>query len=535
MIRSALLFLAPFAILATASAAETQVFTIKTLPAQMRYDVTELTIAPGANVKIIFENPDDMPHNMVFFQPGTDVVAVCNKQMEKPEEALKRNWLPEDPRLWLHSKMLNPKEKEELVFKAPDKPGVYPFVCSAPGHAMTMQGRLKIFAPGPQITGLKFQMYLGDWSKLPDFSKLQPHREGEIEDNLIQLKLDDYKNQFGVVYTGKVKARKDGEYTFAITSDDGTRLLVNGKKVVEADGIHPAGDIKEGKIRLKEGEHDIRVEYFQGAGEAEIFTAWAGPDFTMTPLSKWTPPNWKSGAVTKKRDNTTGMPLVVSTEPVIYRNFIQGAGNRGIGVGYPGAMNIAWSAETFNLAIAWRGAFIDAARHWIDRGAGHQPPLGYDVVRPTGDGGVPFLATASPEADWPRLEKNQRAEGYSWKGYQLDARRFPTFLYEWNGVKVSDRFDVEGNAVAGAGKLIRTIKLSGNIPANAFFRVASGNDIQPTGSAFLLDRVSKVSVEVDGAKLSGKNLVLPLRPEIKVTYSWPSMHGSHAHASAHAH
>jgi plastocyanin len=63
-------------------AAEPKVFTIKALHGQMRYDVTELTIAPGQEVKIIFENPDDMPHNMVFFQPGTDVVAVSNGQME---------------------------------------------------------------------------------------------------------------------------------------------------------------------------------------------------------------------------------------------------------------------------------------------------------------------------------------------------------------------------------------------------------------------------------------------------------------------
>src|SRR3954452_12533508 len=100
-----------------AGLAAPEVFTIKTLRAQMRYDVTDITVAPGAEVKLRFENPDDMPHNLVFFQPGTDVVAVCNAQLEKPEEALKRDWLPEDPRLWLHSKNLNPKESEELVFK----------------------------------------------------------------------------------------------------------------------------------------------------------------------------------------------------------------------------------------------------------------------------------------------------------------------------------------------------------------------------------------------------------------------------------
>jgi azurin len=295
------LLLLPFLIASSAPAAEPKVFTIKTLQAQMRYDINELTIAPGAEVKIIFENTDDMPHNMVFFQPGTDVVAVANAQMEKPEEALKRNWLPEDPRMWLHSKMLNPKQAEEISFTAPEKPGVYPFVCTFPGHAVTMQGRLRIFSPGPQLSHLKYAMYLGDWKTLPDFSTLEPHRAGEAESNLIEIKLDDYKNQFGLVYTGKVNAPKDGEYQFFLASDDGARLLVNGKAVVENDGIHPSTAVREGKVKLSAGEHDVRIEYFQGGGEAELGAAWKGADFAMTPLSKWMHPSWQDGAPKKKK------------------------------------------------------------------------------------------------------------------------------------------------------------------------------------------------------------------------------------------
>ena len=40
---------------------------------------------------------------------------------------------------------------------------------------------------------------------LPDFSKLTPHREGAIADGLIRLKFDDYKNQYGVVFTGSLE------------------------------------------------------------------------------------------------------------------------------------------------------------------------------------------------------------------------------------------------------------------------------------------------------------------------------------------
>ena len=45
-----------------------------------------------------------------------------------------------------------------------------------------------------------------------------------MADNLVQLKLDDYKNQFGLVFTGKIEAPKDAEYTFELASDDGGRI-----------------------------------------------------------------------------------------------------------------------------------------------------------------------------------------------------------------------------------------------------------------------------------------------------------------------
>lgn len=518
-----------------AAAADVETFTIKTLQAQMRYDVQDLTVTPGANVKIVFENVDDMPHNLCVFQPGTDVVEVCTKQMEKPEEALKRNWVPEDPRLWLHSKMLNPHEKEEITFKAPDKPGAYPFVCTFPGHATTMQGRIRVVTAGPKLTSAHFSMYLGDWKKLPDFSALKPHREGEL-DGLVEIKLDDYKNQFGVVYTGKLKAPKAGEYTFFLACDDGAKLLIDGKQIIDHDGIHPSSDVKQGKVKLSEGDHEFRLDYFQASGGAELYVAWQGEGFSLTPLSKWIHPSAK-GPVAKKKDENVGMPLAVGKEAVIYRNFIANAGLRSIGVGYPGGFNIAWNAEQMNLALIWRGAFMDAARHWNNRGGGAQPPLGFDVLSPTPTGAQPF-AVVSAGAEWPKLEKLQRPEGYNWKGYKLDAKRFPTFFYEWNGAKISDRYDVTGEAVSGKGELVRIVKIEGKVPEGAVLRLASANTIKQSGNAFLVeggkmkvgsgDYDNRFLLTVDGGKVVGKDLIVPARAEIKITYCWP---GGHQHGA----
>jgi len=513
-----------FALLITSAglpAAETAVFTLKTMTAQMKYDLSEMIVQPGQPVKISFENGDDLPHNLVFCQPGTDTAAMALKQMENPaaaEIALKRNWLPDDPRIWAHSKMLNPHEKEVLSFTAPAKPGTYPYVCTFPGHAMTMRGELKVEPLGEGLQDLQFALYLGSWKQLPDFSKLKPHREGKVDDNLIQVKLDDYKNEFGVVFTGKLNAPKKGSYRFFLASDDGARLLIDGKEVVNDDGIHPASKIKEQGVTLDKGPHEFRLEYFQGGGQIELYAAWKGADFQITPLSKWLHPQWQGGA--KKQKEFDPIPLVVAQEPVIYRNFIQGAGNRGIGVGYPGGINIAWSAESMNLALIWRGAFIDASRHWNSRGGGHEKPLGYDVLQPTGEVTPAFFITDKPDAAWPQWDKTKRYDDFKWQGYTLDAKRSPTFRYTWHDAAVEESFTIsgDGNKPDGNAKLTRTLKISGALPANAWYRIASG-PFESKDGGFIATGPQKYRITAADAQLAGANLVIPAKPGVMtITY-----------------
>src|SRR5207237_1507830 len=73
---------------------------------------------------------------------------------------------------------------------------------------------------------------------------------------------------------------------------------------------------------------------------------------------------------------TGKIELIAFDEAVIYRNFIDGAGTRAIGVGYPEKLNLAFDANNVRLAMLWHGGFIDAARHWTARGAGVERPLG---------------------------------------------------------------------------------------------------------------------------------------------------------------
>jgi hypothetical protein len=400
-----------------------------------------------------------------------------------------------------------------------------------------MQGVLRVMAEGPRLQNLKFALYHGAWTTLPEFGKLTPHRSGEVPDNVIQLNFDDYKNQYGLVFTGDLEAPEDGDYVFYVAGDDGVKLSIDGQKVVTHDGIHPP-DIKDGSKKLKKGKHAFRLEYFQAEGNSALYAGWSGPGFETVSLSKWHPTNAKKSKGQQKKEDATGILLTVQDEPVIYRNFITNAGNRGIGVGFPGGINIAWSGESMNLALMWRGAFIDAAKHWKSRGGGYQPPAGFDVQQPS-EMLMPLAANDSVTENkaWPSYQSQIIQEGYSWKGYSLDVHGIPSFEYAWNGVNVEDKVTPQGDYKADA-KLIRTLKLKGNIPSGASFLLASGNDIQLSAGAFLIKNSAKdpgYLVHCDGAKIEKAGtktlLLVPARADIRATYAWAPASGHNTHAA----
>ncbi len=66
--------------------------------------------------------------------------------------------------------------------------------------------------------------YEGAWQTLPDFSALRPLRRGVVARPSLDLRARD--TNFGVVFAGFLKTREAGEYTFWLSSDDGSRLLL---------------------------------------------------------------------------------------------------------------------------------------------------------------------------------------------------------------------------------------------------------------------------------------------------------------------
>jgi azurin len=119
-----------------------QVVEISTVNERMQYSVTEFKVKAGAPVKLVMENPDATPHNLMIVVPGSeDEIGMAANEMAKlPGAFEKSDFIPKSDKILFATKMLKQNESETLRFMAPKQPGKYPYICSFPGHYLVMKG-----------------------------------------------------------------------------------------------------------------------------------------------------------------------------------------------------------------------------------------------------------------------------------------------------------------------------------------------------------------------------------------------------------
>ncbi len=95
--------------------------------------------------------------------------------------------------------------------------------------------------------------------------------------NLIEIPADARKDAFALRFTGALDVPRSGEWTFYLSSDDGSAMWLDGSLFIDHGGIHGPGE-KSSTRRLEQGAHEIRVQYFEAAGDASLGLEWSGPD-----------------------------------------------------------------------------------------------------------------------------------------------------------------------------------------------------------------------------------------------------------------
>ena len=218
------------------------------------------------------------------------------------------------------------------------------------------------------------------------------------------------------------------------------------------------------------------------------------------------------------------LEIIVTDEAQMLRRSFPGIGKRGIGVGYPGGVNIAFDAEQLRLGAIWRGKFVEASGVWRGQGSGRIRPLSRSIEFAKG----PDL----DNADNPWVVDDERPTDHQFKGYTLDKSQRPTFRYVFDSVEVEDFFSQVMDQGTNKHLLRRTVTmLSAENRKRLRFRIASAEEITEIDGIFSVGEKLKIRVvSAQSARVTGdqnpKRLEIPIelspakRQQLVIEYLW---------------
>lgn len=119
--------------------------TIEPVGNTLKFNKTEFSVSPGQTVHIIFKNTADnaaMSHNVVVVR-SEDVI---NTVGQAGMMASDTDYVPMDMKndIIAFTPMSAPGETVEVTFTAPTTPGDYPYICTFPGHYLSMTGIMRV-------------------------------------------------------------------------------------------------------------------------------------------------------------------------------------------------------------------------------------------------------------------------------------------------------------------------------------------------------------------------------------------------------
>ncbi len=124
---------------------DVRVIAIGTVVERMIYDKEMITVQAGKPVEFRFTNTDNMPHNFAIVQPGSlEEVGLLAEATARDADAKDRDFIPKTDKVLFASRLLEPGQSQAISFEIPKQPGVYPYVCTYPGHWRRMYGALTV-------------------------------------------------------------------------------------------------------------------------------------------------------------------------------------------------------------------------------------------------------------------------------------------------------------------------------------------------------------------------------------------------------
>ena len=121
----------------------------------------------------------------------------------------------------------------------------------------------------PRGKGVRYKYYEGMFESVDQLASKPVKQSGIMQDVDISMALQE--DHFGYEFQTLLKIDKGGIYTLTCTSDDGSKVWVDGKLVIDNDGSHGSGSVLA-RMNLETGYHRLLIKYFEDyAGEVLDF------------------------------------------------------------------------------------------------------------------------------------------------------------------------------------------------------------------------------------------------------------------------
>ncbi len=130
--------------------------------------------------------------------------------------------------------------------------------------------------------GLRYDYFAQRFQTLDQMKDAKPESFG-VSTTGLDLAHRKRPEDFALAFSGVVTIPQDAVVSFNLTSDDGSRLYIDDRLVIDNDGLHGMVN-KQGSAPLAAGYHRIRVEYFNASGGLGLALEWSGTGLTTGPI-----------------------------------------------------------------------------------------------------------------------------------------------------------------------------------------------------------------------------------------------------------
>ena len=113
--------------------------------------------------------------------------------------------------------------------------------------------------------------------RVPDHVRLENNLDYSSSSQAYQGLDNRFKNDWGARFSGLIDIPETGNWTFYLTTDDGSELWLDDTSIVQNYGSHGMVE-RSHSLNVSEGLHDFRIEFFQGGGPHGLQLSWQGPN-----------------------------------------------------------------------------------------------------------------------------------------------------------------------------------------------------------------------------------------------------------------